>query len=513
MKLLTRWFIVTAILTVPYLLVLAAGWWWLYEHGYIIAWAVGAAVLTIAGRWIAGWAARGGKGARVAEVKPSSEWAPAGERAWQKIDALAADVCNQNWPLDDADAWRALLERTLTTVAREFHPDSANPVLEIPLPQIAHIVELVAHDLGEAATELIPGSHILTVNDWLKLKELAGHGNFLYTFYYRIYRWARLGLNPISALLRELADRVTGSLLNDTTGQARRALLDFLVHKAGYYAIELYSGKLPMPAAYVTGRSTGDVVTADRLEAARASEPLRVLVVGQVNAGKSSLVNALFGDVKAAVDVLPTTRGVTPLVLERDGLRRALVLDTAGYGEAQSATDPFQGLEDELLACDLVLLVSSATTAARQADRHLLDELRRRFRAAKDRRLPPILVVLTKIDLLRPFAEWSPPYDLLRLTTDKARAIAAALEAVAEELGVEPEQVVPVCLLPERMYNVEEGLLPAVIENLPEAARAKALRCLSAYHDEEYWRRLWRQAASAGHLVVRHAASLIRPPL
>jgi uncharacterized protein len=70
---------------------------------------------------------------------------------------------------------------------------------------------------------------------------------------------------------------------------------------------------------------------------------------------------------------------------------------------------------------------------------------------------------------------------------------------------------VPVCLLPERMYNVEEGLLPAVIENLPDAARAKALRCLSAYHDEEYWRRLWRQAAGAGNLIVRHAASLVRP--
>ena len=44
MKLLTRWFVVTAILVPPYLLVLAAGWWWLYEHGYILAWAIGAAV-------------------------------------------------------------------------------------------------------------------------------------------------------------------------------------------------------------------------------------------------------------------------------------------------------------------------------------------------------------------------------------------------------------------------------------------------------------------------------------
>ena len=467
--------------------------------------------MAVVGRLLAGWVGRQKASARLTDIEPSAQRAAVGERAWQKIDVLAAEVCSENWPLDDASAWRALLERVLSTVAREFHPESANPVLETPVPHIARIVELVAHDVGEAAAERIPGSHILTVNDWLKLKDLAGRGNFLYSVYYRIYRWARLSLNPISALLRELADRVTGNLLDDTTGQARRALLDFVVRKAGYYAIELYSGKLVMPAAYVTRRTTGDIVTAAEDDAARESEPLRVLIVGQVKAGKSSLVNALFGDVKAAVDVLPTTRGVVPLVLVRDGMRRALVLDTAGYGEAQSTTDAFQDLEEELLACDLVLLVLSATTAAREPDRQLLDELRGRFQAAKNRRLPPILVVLTKVDLLRPFGEWNPPYNLARPATDKARSIAAALLAVADELRIEPEQVVPVCLLPERTYNVEEGLLPAVIENLPDAARAKALRCLSTYHDEQYWRRLWRQAASAGNLIVRHAASLIRP--
>ena len=511
MKLLTRAFVVTVVLAAPYLIVLGAGWWWLYEHGYILAWALCAALLAIAGKLIAGWVGRRGVNARLTEVEPSAEWAAAGERAWQKIDLLSAEVRSETWPLDDTSAWRNLLERILSTVAHEFHPESVNPVLETPVPQIARIIELVAHDVGEAAAARIPGSHILTVNDWLKLKDLAGRGNFLYAAYYRIYRWARLSVNPLSALFRELADRVTGNLLDDTTGHARQALLDFVVRKAGYYAIELYSGRLAMPAGYVSDRSTADRIVAIETEAAREAEPLRVLIAGQVKAGKSSLVNALFGDVKSAVDVLPTTRGVVPLVLERDGLRRALILDTAGYGEAQSTTDPFQGLEEQLLACDLVLLVLSATTAAREPDRQLLNELRVRFQAAKNRRLPPILVVLSKVDQLRPFAQWNPPYDLARPSSDKARSIAAAVEAVAAELSVELEQIVPVCLLPERMYNIEEGLLPAVMQNLPDAARAKALRCLSTHHDEEYWRRLWRQAASAGNLLVRHAASLIRP--
>ena len=55
-----------------------------------------------------GWVARQNASARLAGVEPSADWAKAGERAWQKIDVLATEVCRENWPLDDASAWRAL---------------------------------------------------------------------------------------------------------------------------------------------------------------------------------------------------------------------------------------------------------------------------------------------------------------------------------------------------------------------------------------------------------------------
>ena len=61
-----------------------------------------------------------------------------------------------------------------------------------------------------------------------------------------------------------------------------------------------------------------------------AAEPLRVLVAGQVSAGKSSLVNALGQEVRAAVDALPATRDFTPYSLSRDGLPGALITDSPG---------------------------------------------------------------------------------------------------------------------------------------------------------------------------------------
>ena len=92
-------------------------------------------------------------------------------------------------------------------------------------------------------------------------------------------------------------------------------------------------------------------------------EPLRILVVGQKKAGKSSLVNAFFGQDCAAADVVPRTDQVEPYVLVREGLPQAIVLDTAGYDIA----DPRQMLAplvEHLHGCDIVVCVCSAVSAA-----------------------------------------------------------------------------------------------------------------------------------------------------
>ena len=74
-----------------------------------------------------------------------------------------------------------------------------------------------------------------------------------------------------------------------------------------------------------------------------------------------------------------------------------------------------------------------------------------------------MIVALTHIDLLRPPLEWSPPYNVLKPDSPKARAIRGALDVVATDLDLPPEHSVPICLLPERLYNVEEALLPLLV--------------------------------------------------
>lgn len=507
MKLLRLYALAVAVLAAPYVLVLLAGWWWLYEQGYFLWWALSAAVLLIAGRALLKWLRERNRDAAPSDVQASSDWAPSSEPAWKKVEEFSARVRSENWPLDQPGSWEKLFRQLFETVAREYRPDSANPLLEAPVTHIAGIIERVSRDVRRAADEKLPGGHILTVNDWIKAHYYVDLTYRLYARFYPLYRALRLGLNPAAGVVGELRDHVSTNIVEQAPQDARGWLLDFVIRRAGGYAIELYSGHHLLDPGYVTERSARDAAQAAGIEAKLEIEPLRMLLVGQVSAGKSSVINALFGEVMAAVDVLPTTRGVTPLVFEREGIRRALIFDSPGYGSAESRSGPFAELADDLLHCDLVLLVCSAMTAARQPDRQLLTQLRARWQCEPQRRPPPILVVLTHIDQLRPASEWQPPYDLLHPESDKGRRIAAATMTVSEELNVPIESVVPVCLAPGRLYNIEEGLLAAMVECLPESARAKALRCLSAFRrDEESWRRVWRQTLSAGKLIGGLAA-------
>ena len=49
-------------------------------------------------------------------------------------------------------------------------------------------------------------------------------------------------------------------------------------------------------------------------------------------------------------------------------------------------------------------------------------------------KMPPILVVMTHIDLLTPAMEWAPPYDWRHPTRVKENNIAASVEVVRQQL-------------------------------------------------------------------------------
>jgi predicted GTPase len=152
---------------------------------------------------------------------------------------------------------------------------------------------------------------------------------------------------------------------------------------------------------------------------------------------------------------------------------------------------------------DLVLWVTAAHRADRDADRKALDAFRAHFASRLNRRRPPVILVATHIDRLRPFGEWAPPYgDPEHDSREKARSIEAAVTATAKDLGFAASEAVPVSLADAQApYNIER-LWQSIAEVIPEAKRVQLLRSLHDLKDRWSWKSVWSQAAGAGRTIA-----------
>lgn len=206
----------------------------------------------------------------------------------------------------------------------------------------------------------------------------------------------------------------------------------------------------------------GDLATAttmaERLRAAsrvgvRVTEPWRVVVVGEVNAGKSSLVNALLGHGRSIVSPLPgTTRDVliAPAVLAGWAVELVDTAGTRGDRAADSATER-EG-------------IARAAEAARRADLVVRVLPPAAVPTAAARPDVPELVVRSKADLA------TASHSAEELVTSAAtglgiEALAAAIVArLVPEETADPELLAgPVPFTP-RQVEILERLAAAACE-------------------------------------------------
>ncbi len=291
------------------------------------------------------------------------------------------------------------------------------------------------------------------------------------------------------------------------------------VRDVGFYLIELYSGRLKVGTQRYRelmqehGREPGEpavVVEPDRATEESPSKPagVSIALIGQVKAGKSSLINALLGERTAATDVLPLTSEVTRYDLAAPGVpTRLALLDTAGYGRGGPDADNLEETATAVQGADLLLLVTHARNPARKADADFYARLRQWFRDRPQLRFPPVLVALTHVDLLTPAMEWSPPYDWANGARLKERSMAEAV-ATARESFPDVSGLVPCCTAAGKEWNVREEMLPEIVALLGEAKAVAFLRCLHAEADEGKIRKVFSQLWAAG----RKALELLRGP-
>ena len=490
-------------LFLPVISLIPLGSLWLWQSGYLLYWIGGAFIVSSTCFLLELWLVRRAKPAatRAAASEPTAadgepSWTPRERAAWDAVQQLA--IATDPTQLTSREAMLDLGVRTVETVARKIHPDDKDPLWRFTVPEALALFERVSHDLQPLVADHIPLGDRLTVGQvlriyrWRSVIDVAEKA-------YDLWRVVRM-INPVTAVANEARERLSKKLYSGVRDQFARRLTEGYIREIGRAAIDLYGGRLRVSVDDLT-RHVSSNTERDRASAPIA-EPLRLLVAGQVSAGKSSLINALMREVNAAVDMLPTTATFTAYELKHDTLPPVLLIDSPGI---QSDPTTLGKLATEAGACDLVIWVVSASRADRNLDREALDIIRSFFLATPDRVPPPIIAVATHVDLLRPFHDWAPPYELTNPTSDKAMSIRAAVNAVARDLNLDVGNVVPVSLGGVRgsaraPYNVD-GVWTEVATVLPAARSAQLVRRLRSAADGWKWSKLWSQTLNAGKFV------------
>lgn len=208
-----------------------------------------------------------------------------------------------------------------------------------------------------------------------------------------------------------------------------------------------------------------------------------LLVIGSTGVGKSSLINAVFGQKLQAVNtVASTTRHFSSHPYQLDADTRVVITDSPGYGEAGHDEEYRREVVREAQQAHVVAVVLKADEKGYARD---LDVVRGAASDASFNIEKPLLIALNQIDKVKPSREWSPPYALDAPVHDsdseKLKNMKEKLALVREQfrgvLGARRMVVVPTMADADEgeSFGIEQFKL-AIFEALPEAAKFRFIR-------------------------------------
>lgn len=499
-------------LALPTLSLAVLGTLWLWQNQLLLVWSLSACAVAVAIYALEAWlVARATRrlvpNQQEAGARPSGEpgddapqhYTPLEREAWAAVEqqARATDPAT----LTSRDAIIALGTTTVETVASKMHPGAADPLWKFTVPEALALVGRVSTELNRFVVHSVPLGDRLTVGQLLAIYRWRGMITVAEKAYdlWRILRF----VNPAAAISGEVREKLSGKLIEGMRTELSRRLAQAYVREVGRAAIDLYSGRLRPDLA--------DTAASDDTSAARASPPgpLRFAVVGQQGVGKSSLINALAGEMAAPVNVVPSGGDATVYRIAREGTPGLDLVETVGLGPDP---DWQEGLAQEIGRADAIVWVLSAGRPDRSIDAQALAALRAKWAADPSRHVPPVLFVLSGVDRLRPFNSWEPPYDVAEPKSEKARSIRDAIDATAEDLRISADDIVPVMTsMGASPYNIDV-VWAELAERLPAATNARLNRLVAeAAKGGVRWGRLLSQtigaARAAGRTVWRGRAS------
>ena len=367
-------------------------------------------------------------------------------------------------------------QELVTAIAQVYHPEVKRPLLNIYIPQAYTLIRGTVDDMDQWMDKLSPALNQVTVGQAVEAYEIYRKLEPSARKLLQVWNWAQWFLNPAVAIAKQATQRSGNQASQQLLVNLSQLMKQAALRNLSNQAIALYSGKLPdlesvapmtIPAAKT--QTLQEILSqAEPLEQVE-QKPVNILLVGRTGAGKSSLINTLFVEDKAAVDLLPSTDAIQAYHWQSTTGDALTLWDTPGYEQANRAD--FRDLVlDRASQSDVLLLITPALDPALQMDVDFLTDV-------KDV-IPdlPAIAAVTQVDKLRPIREWNPPYDWESGTLPKESAIREATQYRVAQLDKFCTGVLPVVTGNAQIGRAAWGMEALSLGLVDAIAPAKQLR-------------------------------------
>jgi predicted GTPase len=399
---------------------------------------------------------------------------------------------------DWATFWQRCQELVSLT-AQVYYPEVKRPLLNIYIPQAYTLIRGTVDDMDQWMEKLSPALNQVTVAQAVEAYEVYRRLEPSARKLWRVWNWAQWLLNPAAAVARQASKGYSNQASQQLLVNLGQLLKEATLRNLSHQAISLYSGNLPTLEAIAPTLAIPVAKTQTLQEILAQAEPVEkveqkpvsILLVGRTGAGKSSLINTLFVEDKAAVDLLPSTDALQDYSWKSTSGDALTLWDTPGYEQANRAD--FRDLVlDRATQADVLLLVTPALDPALQMDVDFLKDVK-----AVIPNLPAIAAV-TQVDKLRPIREWNPPYDWQWGDSPKETAIREATQYRATQLDEFCNWVLPVVTGNTQTGRMSWGMEALSLGLIEAIAPAKQLRLA------RFLRNLEARTISAAKIIDRY---------
>jgi uncharacterized protein len=370
-------------------------------------------------------------------------------QAETEIQSLIAAARNDPPFWEDWSIFWQRCQSLVGTIAHLYHPQVKHPLLNIYVPQAYGLIRGTTDDLDRWIQQLSPALNQVTIGQAYQAYEMYQKVEPSARKVLQVWNWAQWLLNPVAAIARTATQKSSNQATQQLIVNLGQLLRETALRNLGRRAIALYGNTTfpglelpppPQPAQpKIQTQTLREILSQAEPPEVVEQKPVNILLVGRTGAGKSSLINTLFLEPLAAVDVLPSTDRIQDYHWQVETGERLTLWDTPGYEQSNRA-DLREPVLDRATQADLLLLLTPALDPALQMDVDFLQDV-----TATVPDLPTIALV-TQVDRLRPIREWNLPYDWEWGDRLKEIAIRAATEYRAQVLGQSCKLVLPIVM-------------------------------------------------------------------